>query len=495
LSNVVCTLLANVSKPIINLLALRADPASSQDERGVKTEETETEDSTIASRLGLPPLKIPGWLGGDAAPKESKPTSGEGAAAKQANDTKKPEGVQPAAAEGAATLPQPEMPVAASPAAAPAPAPPMNAGCPVGSLQESLVNRLQASFAHIREDGQSLQDLGAIHKDLLLGIEKGVMALYNYRGCPPVAKHEFKTRHVCDVHRKDLATALQLMQGDVPNMRSRVSALQSRLRDIESGKSTECFNTQTTTRQPLLNPKRISWCLELQAVVDSLLDERRSQTLWLKDMGDGIQRLGAMSMQLNQHIHDPVLKRDKIPLNALKALTRSWISLQSPTNQLRMMGSKRAKEAVEIDVSVLKLASLLRNVSNQEHCISEGFRMRYSAQTCSTVRVQLSADVQARRTDLAALQQEAQKMMLTASDGITDNKCTAPPVSPGCWLRLPKGCASIPAWKSADKWTRDVFGERSTGAAQNKVVCTVSRKIQMDNLCGVANTEMRFIPS
>merc|ERR1719478_1583770 len=111
-------------------------------------------------------------------------------------------------------------------------------------------------------------------------------------------------------------------------------------------------------------------------------------------MGAGMQRLGVMSKQLNLLIQDPALKKDKIPLNALKALTGSWKHLESPTQQLRLMGSVRAKQAVGIDAAVLHLSGLLSNVSAQERCVSEQFRMRYSAQSCASLRFELSATAQ-----------------------------------------------------------------------------------------------------
>jgi len=163
--------------------------------------------------------------------------------------------------------------------------------------------------------------------------------------------------------------------------------------------------------------------------------------------------------------------------------------------QLRMMGSTRAKQAAEIDSVVLHLSSFLKNVSSQEGCTTESFGMRYSAQTCTSLRLQLNADAKERQADLHALLQQAKDIMQAASDGLISNKCTAPPVTQGCWLRLPSGCPNLPDWKSSDKWTRDVFGEQSAQAAESKEVCLVSRKMQMDSLCGVANTEMRFIPN
>lgn len=502
--NVVCPLLANASVPSgpVSLLALHNEQPAGEAEVS-PTGEPEaapapTEEPSLAERVGN---MMPDWLtGGGAEPEPqspaaegadpAQPPAGEGAATE--GDAAQQPQVAEGANNGSATEEIPANESSAADQAAEIPA--VDVGCAKGSTQNAVMVKLKEGFDDIPKDAQSLDAIRSIYQELMLSIENGVLALYNYRGCPKVAKHEFKTRHVCEVHREEQARALQMLQGEVPKMSSRLFALQSRLREIDRGTSRECFFTVTTTREGRLPPAKLGWCLEMQAVTDALFDGRAAQKQWLKDMGNGLQQLGSMSMQLNKLITNPVLKKDKIPLNALKALTKSWKHLESPTQQLRVMGSVRAKQALNVDGLVLQLAGVLRNVSIEERCVAEGFRMRYGAQTCASLRLQLTADAEERQTDLQGLQDVASKMMQTASDGLIENKCTAPPMTQGCWLRLPTGCPNLPAWKSADKWTRDVFGEQSTGAGGNQVVCTVSRKIQIDSLCGVANTEMRFIP-
>lgn len=440
--------------------------------------------------------KLPGWLGGgDSAPQEmQKSPPAKSPDSKQGQDSKDNHlpvsEVEPSIGENVSTdeeLSSPSIGDTSTPFAV----------CPTSSSQNSLLSELNSKFDGLEHDRENLDDIRHIYSDLILSIEHGVMSLYKYRGCPAVDEHEFKTQHVCQVHREAQATALRLMQAEVPAMRARLSALQSRLREIDKGSSQECFFTQTSTRMPTsgFSKPDLRRCLKLQAVIDALLDGRKGQKQWLKDMGAGMERLGSMALQLNGFIQDPVLKRDKIPLNALKALTNSWKALWSPTQQLRMMGSTRAKQAAEIDSVVLHLSSFLKNVSSQEGCTTESFGMRYSAQTCTSLRLQLNADAKERQADLHALLQQAKDIMQAASDGLISNKCTAPPVTQGCWLRLPSGCPNLPDWKSSDKWTRDVFGEQSAQAAESKEVCLVSRRMQMDSLCGVANTEMRFIPN
>merc|ERR1719160_2498134 len=125
-----------------------------------------------------------------------------------------------------------------------------------------------------------------------------------------------------------------------------------------------------------------SWCLKMQAIVDSLLDGRPQQKMWLKSMGDAMQRLGTMSMRLRRRVMDPTLRKDKIPLNALTGLTKAWQHLESPLQQLRMFGSYRAQHSARIDATLLQLAGILRNLSSSHGCVSEGFRLRYSAKSC-----------------------------------------------------------------------------------------------------------------
>lgn len=484
LPSVVCSLLSSTSKPAVSLLAEPAQPGEADE-----AEPAAKEERTFSESLGLPPVRIPGWLGGSSE-EESTGTPQPVTTEKQQQDPKS----QPSVIKDNETTQTRELPVSESVgAAAPGPAPAEGGGCPVGSMQDRVLSKLEAGFNSVKEQDELLPSIRHALEPLL-SIENGVMALYNFRGCPPVPKHEFKTQHVCKVHRDKLANGLRLLQGDMPRVRSKLFALRARLQEIDRGTSSECVSTDSQKRQPSLGPEQLRWCLELQAVTDALLDGRRGQSSWLKDMGDGMQHLGAMSMQLNQHIQDKALKKDKIPLNALKALTRSWKSLQAPIEQLRAIGSIRAEQAVKVDVSVLQLVAFLRNASIEDNCASEGFRMRYSSRTCASLRLQLSAAAAARQTDVSSLEESAQKMMQTASDGLISNKCTSPPMTHGCWVRMPSGCPKLHAWKSADKWTRDVFGEQSTGAAESKVVCTVSRKTQMDVLCGVSDTEMRFIP-
>jgi len=471
LRGVVCPLLSNKSKPIVSLLGQPAQPTAQTADPAGEEQNEEQEDSTFAESLGLPSVTIPDWLGGASAEK---------------SDPQLPEHT---VSNHTVAEPPPNMTINGTEDTESPPVAPV--GCPPGSMQNWVLAKLAAEYDGMRRDDEAQSTIGSTLEDLL-SIEKGLMALYKFRGCPAVPESEFKTRHVCELHRDELAKALRLLQGDIPEVRSRLSALQSRLRDIDSGASNECIFAESTTGPPLAEPRQLGWCLELQSVVDGLLDGRPSQTQWLKDVGDGMQRLGTMSIQLSRHINDPVLKRDKIPLNALHALTRSWTHMQSTIQHLRYKGSVRARQVVKMDVLVLQLSALLRNVSTDEQCISEGFRMRYSARMCTSLRSQLEAVAKARQTDLDGLQDRVQQMMQTASDGLNVNKCAATPRAGGCWLRMPSGCPNVPAWKSADKWTRDVFGEQSTGAAESKTVCTVSRKIQMNHLCGVENAEMRF---
>jgi len=430
---------------------------------------------------------LPGWMGGGKS-------EGDSEGKKVAATTP-----QPAPVEGVATTPQPTEPNAT---AAPAPtrttlepANSMEVACPVGSLQQVALAKLSHSFDSIKQDQKALNSIRSIFEELLFGIEKGVKSLYVYRGCPKVDGDEFKTRHVCNAHREAQAQALKLQQDDIAQMQARLWSLQSRLREIDNGESSECFFTMQTTQAPHLNPQQLGWCQQLNAVRDALLDARPVQKQWEKDMGHGMRILGTMSMQLHKNIHDQTLKKDKIPLNALKALTLSWKHLESPTQQLRIMGSLRSEQAANIDGLVLELSGYLKNESSQGQCISERFRSRYGAQTCATLKAQLQEAAEARRTDVAVLEETAQKLMQSASKGLISNKCTAVPMIKGCWLRLPKGCPKMPGWTSADKWTRDTFGEQSTGAATNSVVCSISRKIQIDAMCGTANAEMRFVPA
>jgi hypothetical protein len=295
------------------------------------------------------------------------------------------------------------------------------------------------------------------------------------------------------VHRDSLASALKIMQGDIPGIRARFYGLQSRLKDIDAGTSKECVVEEFTTREPTPTPLQLSWCTKVDALTDAFLDGRRSQKRWMKKMGAGLQRLVAMTIQLNQFIQDPVLLQDKIPLNALKALKKSWMSLQMPVEHLRLMGRNRASQAKKTDVLVLQLSALLQNASVEEKCAANRFRMRYGSKTCAILRSEVSAAAEARHTDLQELQKQAHSMLRYASKGLIDNDCTSPPKSQGCWVRMPTGCPKVPAWTSADKWTRDVFGEEAAGAAEDGVVCSTSRGIQMNAFCGVTNAEMKFI--
>jgi len=480
LRDVVCPLLSNRSKTPVSLLAEPVQSAGHQAE----PLEDEQEESSYAEGLGLPSLKVPGWLGGSADESSTEPA------------TDVPVTAEPTVNQ---STPQ-ELPVSEEWDVISPPLAPVGEGCPAGSMQNVLLTKLATEFELMRKD-DSLATIGSTNEDLL-SIENGVMALYKYRGCPAVPQDEFKTIHVCELHREEQAKALRVLQSDVPETRSALLALQSRLKEIDGGTSKECTVLKTMVRGgrsmkagagPILRPSQLDWCLQLQSMIDGLLDGRPSQTQWLQDVGDGMQRLGTMSIQLSQHINDPVLKRDKIPLNALHALTRSWKHMQATVQHLRYKGSIHARQLVKMDVVVLQLTALLRNVSTDEQCISEGFRMRYSAQTCASLRLQLNAAAMAKQSDLDSLQDSVQKTLQTASQGLISNKCTATPTAGGCWVRMPTGCPNLKFWKSADKWTQDVFGEQSTGAAQSKTVCTVSRKIQMDHLCGVENTEMRFI--
>lgn len=492
LANVVCPLLANHTSQFAaniaqiandtSLLAMQADPVK----QAANTTDEPTEEPGLVESVGSATWD---WLSGGSAPKPTQEPAASEAATTQS----------PSAPEGVSS-PRPLVPAAADSMPSPAPAPtipnnaaPMDAGCPAGSLQRTLLTKLNGSFDGIKSDRGALNDVRRIFEDLVLSIENGVMALYGYRGCPKVTEQELKKQHVCEVNQAKQASALRMHQSSIPEMRSRLFALRSRIREIDSGKPTECYFAQRG-RTASHKSKELGWCLELHAVIDSLLDGRTAQKQWLKDMGDGIKNIGTMAMQLNRQIQDPVLKRDKIPRNALGAMTKSWKDLLSPIQQLGTMGGLRASQGRNLDGVVLQLSGFLRNVSTEHHCITDGFQMRYSAQDCASLQVQLNAAAQARQTDLEALQQRAQTMMLTASNELVKNKCTSAPMAQGCWLRMPTGCPNLPNWKSANQWTRDSFGEESTGAGIDQGVCTVSRKLQMDNLCGVANTEMRFIP-
>jgi hypothetical protein len=229
-------------------------------------------------------------------------------------------------------------------------------------------------------------------------------------------------------------------------------------------------------------------------MIDALLDARKSQKKWLKQMGVGIGRLGALTVKLNRLLADPIMRQDKIPKNALTGLTNSWIALNSPIHQMRLLGSTRAEQALKVDTSVLKLVSVLRNASLERHCTSEEFRMRYAAQTCASLRVQLSVAHEARLADMRNLEVKVMKMITTASRGLIEHECNAPPRMKGCWLRLPKGCPKLPTWTSADKWTRDLHGELATGAASSENVCTINRKMEMSAFCGTSDVEMYFHP-
>jgi len=465
-----------------------------------------SETTTVESSIGG---AVWGWLSGgggetpkptskpvttEPAPVTQQPNASEGAAPTQPPVTEGTEGTPTTpsdSAEGGPTTP-PGLPAGLPPG----PTTPMVAGCPSGSPQASLLAKLNATFDGLKKDKEALKTVRHIFEDLLLSIENGVLALYSFRGCPKVAENELKTRHVCEVNRAKQAKALMMHQNGIPEMRSKLFKLQSRVREIDSGKPKECFfaSKKKTKRGLQAETQDHGWCMELQAVIDALLDGRAPQKQWLKDMGDGIKHLSTMAMQLNRNVQDPTLRKDKIPLNALKAMTNSWKGLMSPLEQLRMMGSIRASQAQNLDGIVLQLTGLLRNVSSEERCISEGFQQRYGAQDCASLRLQLNAAVQARQTDLEALQQSAATMMLTASNELVNNSCGPPKLTPGCWLRMPTGCPNLPNWRLTNKWMRDVFGEESTGAAVDQGICTVSRKLQLDNLCGTFSTEMRFIP-
>lgn len=501
MEDVVCPLLANSSQPL-SLLSLRA----------------QSTQSLLSRTRAFPEFpnildKLPSVLGGgddsekpaaNVTPAEkTAPAPAEGAAQEE-QAVAEPEG---AAAQVGATTGTDANTTAADTSDGSAGA---NAtvsqvgGCPAGSWQKKLVTELNHGFDGIRKDGKSLSSVKGIFEELMLSLERSVNALYTYRECPAATHDEFKTRHVCNMHRDQQAVALGMQQRDVPEMKARLFALQSQIKDIDEGKSHECFQKRDDKRrQQAPRPQaaeqaerrqKRQWCLKVHALTDALLDGRRSQKQWLKSLGNTMQRLGTMSLQLQRLISDPVLRRDKIPTNALKALTKSWKHMESPMQQLRMMGSLRAKEATNVDSLVLELSGLLRRVSNDAGCSFEGFRMRYSSRTCKSLKSELVRAEQARQTDLDGLEHNARQLMLEASDGLIENKCTAAPTTAGCWLRLPTGCPNLPSWKGSNLWSKDVFGEQSLGAGENSVVCLGSRKIQMDNLCGVSNTEMKHIP-
>lgn len=365
-------------------------------------------------------------------------------------------------------------------------------GCPPGSPQLAFLQFVEQEFKGTNAENEKLQAVRSIFVDLLKGVEESLLNLYGFRECP-LEKGEFKSRQMCMLHREEQSKALKMLQSDLPAMRVRVYKLQSRVKAINDQVSRECYIEKSPKLEPL-SDRKVDFCLNITAVTDAILDGRKHQKLWLKTLGDDLQRLGIMGMQMRNRMNDPILKQDKIPLNSLKALKESWEALEGPLQAMRMAGSKRAEHAGSVDGALLGLAGILKNVSTENGCIAESFRLRYSARSCKSLKAQLIATKAERERDLKTLQNETDALLYSASDGLKKKNCTAAPQTEGCWLRLPTGCKKIPKWEAADRWTRDIFGEESTGSGQNSVVCLTSRKLQMDGMCGVMNTQTRFIP-
>lgn len=365
-------------------------------------------------------------------------------------------------------------------------------GCPPESPQSNLLHFLEEEFKGTSAEDKKLGAVKAIFVDLLGGVEKSMTNLYSFRECP-IGGGEFKTRQMCQLHREDQSKALKMLQSDLPAMRARVNSMTSRVKAINSGVSRECYISKKPAEEQHSDLKQ-EYCLNITALTDAILDGRKSQKRWLKNLGDDMQRLGIMAMQVRNRITDPALRQDKIPLNALKGLENSWSHLEPVMQAIRLTGPIRAEHAGSVDAALLGLAGLLKNMSNENGCIAEQFRLRYSAQSCQSLKSQLEATLHERKADLESLQNTASTLLVSAGRDLKTQNCTAAPQTEGCWLRFPSGCPKIRKWEGADKWSRDVFGEESTGSGQNSDVCLKSRKLQMDSLCGVADTEMRFIP-
>jgi hypothetical protein len=365
-------------------------------------------------------------------------------------------------------------------------------GCPPGSPQLHFLEFVQHEFKGTAAEAEKLKALKFIFVDLLKSVEDSLLSLYSFRECP-LGKGEFKTRQMCQLHREELSKALKIFQSDLPEMRSRVNRLKSRVKAIDRGISQECYLEKEPQKDPHSNLHE-EYCLNISAVADAILDGRAGQSLWLKSLGQDMQRMGIMAMQLRNRMNDPVLKADKVPLNALSAFKESWGKLEPVMQMLRLLGSTRAEHAGTVDGSLLGLAGLLKNVSTENGCLAESFRLRYSARSCDSLKKQLESSLHARENDLEHLEDGANGILTSSGNDLVAMNCTADPETEGCWFRLPDGCSKIPKWKTAKRWTRDIFGEESTGSGQDGDVCMKSRKLQVDLLCGVENTEMRFIP-
>merc|ERR1719217_1533753 len=65
------------------------------------------------------------------------------------------------------------------------------------------------------------------------------------------------------------------------------------------------------------------------------------------------------------------------------------------------------------------------------------------------------------------------------------------PVSAGCWVYTPSGCALDPSFDAARlRYTRDTEGEANSNALLDQQACVVERKLAYDQRCGVQDTRM-----
>ena len=125
-------------------------------------------------------------------------------------------------------------------------------------------------------------------------------------------------------------------------------------------------------------------------------------------------------------------KADKVPLNALNAFKESWGKLEPVMQMLRLLGSTRAEHAGTVDGSLLGLAGLLKNVSTENGCLAESFRLRYSARSCDSLKKQLESSLHARENDLEHLEDGANGILTSSGNDLVAMNCTADPETEGC---------------------------------------------------------------
>lgn len=237
-----------------------------------------------------------------------------------------------------------------------------------------------------------------------------------------------------------------------------------------------------------------AFCAQMEAVYRAIENTQKGRQGCLKSIGEATRLLGTMEMQVRRRFTGHALTSDStFPPLTLQGLQSLWDKVGSTINMIQEVAETRASQSTQMDSIVLELRSLLLRSLGEKACPSSGFASVYEPRDCSALKAQLTQKVAAQTDELTATTRRLANDMKTASDGIKNNKCWVTPATEGCWMRTPSGCPNVENFP-ADTWVRDNNGELAVGAGVNYVVCLQGRKAQINQICGVTDTEMMWFP-